>query len=388
MKRFKTKHPGVFYREADRIGGRGKEKVFYVVFKKEGKVYEEKVGRQYADNMTEAKAARIRSDRIEGKRQSRKEIREQRKQIIWTIEKLWEAYKESHPDLKSLPQEESKFRVHLSPLLGKKEPSKIVPLDIDRLRIKILKTKKPATARNVLELLRRIINFGQNKKITPPLGFKIEMPKVDNLKTEDLNDQQMEKLMTILQTGIIVEKDGTQTAVDGEARDAMLLALVSGMRRGEIFGLAWKDVDFRRGFITIRNPKGGREQTIPLSDSAREILERRPKDTPFVFPATREGKKKTPHRVDMAKELRAIRNAAGLPADFRPMHGLRHAFASRLASSGQVDLYTIQRLLTHKSPITSARYAHLRDETLRNAANLAGSVTKQVFEKEDASQQA
>ncbi len=56
---------GVFYREAERIGGRGKEKIFYILFKKDGRLYEEKVGRQYADDMTDARAARIRAERIE-----------------------------------------------------------------------------------------------------------------------------------------------------------------------------------------------------------------------------------------------------------------------------------------------------------------------------------
>ena len=60
---------------------KGTEKVFYIVFKKEGKVFEEKVGRQFADNMTEAKAAGIRAERIEGKRASRKEIREAQEAI-------------------------------------------------------------------------------------------------------------------------------------------------------------------------------------------------------------------------------------------------------------------------------------------------------------------
>ena len=76
MMRHKTTYPGVFYREAGRIGGKGLEKVFYIVFKKDGKVMEEKVGRQYADDMTPARAARIRAERIEGKRLSRKEIRQ------------------------------------------------------------------------------------------------------------------------------------------------------------------------------------------------------------------------------------------------------------------------------------------------------------------------
>jgi hypothetical protein len=45
-----------------------------------------------------------------------------------------------------------------------------------------------------------------------------------------------------------------------------------------------------------------------------------------------------------------------------------------LASSGKVDLYTLQKLLTHKSPVMTQRYAHLRDEALRNASTLAGQI--------------
>jgi integrase len=50
-----------------------------------------------------------------------------------------------------------------------------------------------------------------------------------------------------------------------------------------------------------------------------------------------------------------------------------------LASSGQVDLYTLQKLLIHKSPAMTQRYAHLRDETLRRASNLAGDLINQVI---------
>jgi integrase len=45
-----------------------------------------------------------------------------------------------------------------------------------------------------------------------------------------------------------------------------------------------------------------------------------------------------------------------------------------LASSGKVDLYTLQRLLTHKSPVMTQRYAHLRDDILKKASALAGSI--------------
>jgi site-specific recombinase XerD len=81
--------------------------------------------------------------------------------------------------------------------------------------------------------------------------------------------------------------------------------------------------------------------------------------------------------VDIHQQVNQIKEAAGLPKDFRALHGLRHVYASMLASSGQVDLYTLQKLLTHKSPAMTQRYAHLRDQALRQAADLAGNIIEQ-----------
>ena len=92
MKRCKTDYPGIFYREAKRIGGKRLERVYYIVFKQGGKVFEEKVGRQYADDMAAARAARIRGERIEGRRQSRKEKRDAAAEIKWTVDQLWQEY--------------------------------------------------------------------------------------------------------------------------------------------------------------------------------------------------------------------------------------------------------------------------------------------------------
>jgi integrase len=54
-----------------------------------------------------------------------------------------------------------------------------------------------------------------------------------------------------------------------------------------------------------------------------------------------------------------------------------------LASSGQVDMYTLQKLLTHKSPTMTQRYAHLRDEVLQSAANVAGKIVEQAQDRQD-----
>jgi len=375
-KRVKTNYPGVYYREVKRLGAPGTERVYYIVFKKDGKVIEEKVGRHHADNMTPARAALIRGERIEGKRLSRKEVREAEKAAKaaeeakkhaeadrWTIDKLWSEYKSQKPNLKGLVTDKNRYDNHIKPDFANKEPKDLYPFDIDRLRLNLLKTKKPGTVKNVLELLRRIINFGVNKHLCDGLSFKIEMPRVDNLKTEDLTSAQLRKLL-----------EAIDKAEDIHAANIMRMALFTGMRRGELFSLKWRDIDFERGFISILDPKGGLHQKIPLNQAARQVLENHVRTkSPYVFPG-RGGRK----RVDIKKAVNKIKEAAGLPGDFRPLHGLRHVYASMMASSGQVDMYHLQRLLTHKSPAMTQRYAHLKDEALKRAADLAATLVQEA----------
>lgn len=362
MKRIKTDKPGVFYREADRIGGKGKERVFYILFKKAGKVLEEKVGRQYADNMTPAKAARIRSDRIEGRRQSRKEIRETEKEnaskVLWTLSGLWKEYEANWTDKKSIRTDKSRFEKHILPILGNKEPHDIIKLDADRLRVNLSKRLKPQTVKHIMSLLKRIVSFGVKRQLCRGLGFNVETIRVDNIKTEDLTPEQLTSLL-----------EAIEKSTDIEAANIMRMALFTGMRRGELFKLQWCDVDFDRGFINIRNPKGGVSQKVPLNAQAREVLKRHPQTADNVF-VRGDGKPFT----DIRRRVNPIKKAAGIKDDFRALHGLRHVYASMLASSGQVDMYTLQKLLTHKSPLMTQRYAHLRDESLIKASNLAGNI--------------
>jgi len=370
-KRHKTDYPGVFFRQADRIGAKGTEKVFYVVYKKNGKVFEEKAGRQYKDDMTPARAATIRGELIEGKRLSRKEKRKQEKARKaaeadkWTVSNLWDEYKKNR-SIKGLVTDQNRYENYIKPNFGDKEPKDILPLDVDRVRFKLLKKKSPGTVKNVLELLRRIINFGTKKNLCSGLNYKIEMPKVHNLRTEDLSPDQLKSLL------MAIEKD-THT----HAGPMMLMSLYTGMRRGEMFKLKWNHIDFEKGFINIVDPKGGPDQKIPLNDATRKLLKLHIKTkSQFVFPG-RKGRQ----RVDINKAVNAIKKEAGLPKNFRPLHGLRHFYASMLASSGQVDLYTLQKLLTHKSPIMTQRYAHLRDEALKKASNLAGEIINKTTEE-------
>jgi integrase len=349
-------------------GANGKpERIYYIVFRRNGKLIEEKAGRQFVDDMSPARAAGIRALKAQGDQPTNEERREAEREVKerWTITRLWEEYKRGTPGLKGIVTDENRFQKHIKSIFGDKEPGELVPLDVDRLRVKMLKARKPATVRNALELLRRVVNYGVRKQLCPGLSFTIQMPAVHNERTEDLTPDELAKLLEVLD-----EEPNTQVA------HLMKMALFTGMRRGELFKLRWQDIDLEKGFIHIENPKGGSSQTIPLNESARGILVNHPRtDTPFVFPG-----RKGAQRADINKTVNRIKKAAGLPKDFRPLHGLRHSFASSLASSGKVDLYTLQRLLTHKSPQMTQRYSHLRDESLRRASNLAGTIIASIMD--------
>jgi integrase len=284
----------------------------------------------------------------------------------WTVNRLWESYKANKPNLKGIVTDENRFQNYIKPVFGNKLPSEIDPLSVDRLRVKLLKKKSDGTVKNILELLRRICNYGVKKNLTEGLPFILEMPNLNNLRTEDLTPDQLEALLKALD-----EDDNIQAA------NLMKMILYTGMRRGELFKLKWTDIDEMRGFIRISDPKGGFDQTIPLNDAARVLLKKHPlTGSPFVFPG-RGGRQ----RKDIHHQVNRIRDKAGLPKDFRALHGLRHVYASMLASSGKVDLYTLQRLLTHKSPSMTMRYAHLRDEALKEASQVAGAIVNGVAMK-------
>ena len=369
MKRQKTAYAGVYYREVRRIGGPGTEKIYYAVFKRDGKTVETKIGRQYVDDMTPARAARIRAELIEGRRETRKEKRDREQAEaaevakIWTLDRLAAAYFETFKDGPPKRTDIGRYKNHLAAEFGNRQPADIIKLDIDRLRIRLSKKLSPQTTKHVLTLLQRIVNYGADNNFCKRFSFRITKPIVNNETTEHMDGDQLRRYLEEL------EKEP-----DDITRNALKLVLNTGLRKGEICKLQWRDVDLDRGFLEIRDPKGGPSQTIPLNDAALEILAFHPRrdDTPYVFPGNKGRERK---RFKIATQ---IRDRAGLPKSFRPLHGLRHAYASMMASSGKIDLYTLQRLLTHKSPVMTQRYAHLADEAMKRASGVAADIISEA----------
>ncbi len=148
---------------------------------------------------------------------------------------------------------------------------------------------------------------------------------------------------------------------------AIRLLLLTGCRVSEIRDLRWEHV--REGWIELPDSKtGGR--IVPLGPEALGVLASIPREpgNPWVFVGRFPGT----HRTDLQKPWRLVRKRAGLE-DVR-LHDLRHSFASRALALGE-SLTMIGRLLGHTQVQTTARYAHLARDSIRNAATrITGSI--------------
>ena len=144
----------------------------------------------------------------------------------------------------------------------------------------------------------------------------------------------------------------------------VLLALNTGMRRGELFNLKWTDVAFERNMLTIqgKTAKSGKTRHIPMTDEASDILKRwseKPQNSDYVFPGLDGG---------ILDNIKTSWNRLVKDADIKKFrfHDCRHTFASRLVMRG-VDLNTVRELLGHGSIEMTLRYAHLAPEKLATA---------------------
>ena len=378
FKEQQTRYPGVRFIYGTSPSTGKEEKIYIIWYRRDGKVFHEKAGRESIDGMTAAKANALRIAKMEGRLPSNKAQREAEAALKerMTVDKIAQEYFRLRIKTKSLGSDRSKYNVHIKPALGDKIPEEVDPLALERFRAGLSKTqstrgKKPlskTTIHHIMSQLRAIINWGVRRRLTT--GFRgttpvPPMPK--NMRTEDLTDDQLLRLLNVL-----------DAEEDQDAADVVRLAIYTGARRAEILSLKWDDVDLSRGVWILRDRKDGADTGFPLSIETQELLSRRLSmrtESPYVFPGTgKDGYMKDPRAA-----FERIKKA--LPPGFRILHGQRHAAASRLVSAG-VDLYVVSKILGHSTPeLTAKRYAHLRPGVIANAAQLAGTLVSDVAAK-------
>lgn len=143
-------------------------------------------------------------------------------------------------------------------------------------------------------------------------------------------------------------------------RPFLLLALETGMRRGELLSVKWRDLDVNARTLTIWHTKNGHPRTIPLSPSALAVLDDMNRVDERILPVTA-------NAVRLAWQR--LRIKAGIP-DVR-IHDLRHEAISRLFEAG-LNVPEVALVSGHRSPSQLFRYTHPRaSDIARKLADVA-----------------
>ncbi len=156
-------------------------------------------------------------------------------------------------------------------------------------------------------------------------------------------------------------------------RDYVLISLLTGARRANVLAMRWQDINFERAEWRIEETKNGTPQTVALSPEAVEILlNRKPSDNEvFVFP----GSGKAGHLMEPKKGWKRILERAGI--DNLRIHDLRRTLGSWQAKTG-ASLAIIGKSLNHKNQNTTAIYARLDLDPVRDSVNKATSAMMQA----------
>ncbi len=241
--------------------------------------------------------------------------------------------------------------------------SEITPSLISQFRIKRkAEAVKPATIRRQLDIMKRAFNLAIRE------WEWVDRNPVTRISLERLNNRRDRWLA-------FDEEERLLRSCPPWLKEVVLFALNTGMRLGEILSLTWKGVDLFRRTVTVFKSKNNGRRTIPLNETALELLKATGKvrsiKTDLVF--------HTQNRtaIDECNVGRAFRIALRSVRiqDFR-FHDLRHTFATRMVQAGK-DLYKVQMLLGHKTPIMTQRYAHHYPESLRDGVEVLDRIKKE-----------
>lgn len=268
--------------------------------------------------------------------------------------------------------DESLFRNHVAPRLGRRHLDEITKTDIVALHHgRRASGAAKGSANRLLVMLRYVFNQALRWG-TPGLAAN---PTSGVALFED--PPTKERFLT-------PEEALRLHAAVAESSNPMLrfivpMLILTGARRREVLNARWEDFDLERRQWRIAVTKTGKPRHVPLSAGAMQVLATVPRPaghSPWVFPNPKTGKPFTA----IFSSWDSARRRAGL-ADVR-LHDLRHSFASFLVNAGR-SLYEVQKLLGHTQVGTTQRYAHLAQATLLDACNSVAEILGPEFGKSE-----
>ena len=284
-----------------------------------------------------------------------------------TIAEVAERYMREHVAVRCKPATARSCRYtldkYLLPVFGSRALGTIGREEVAALQYRLHNT--PTMANRVVDMLSRLFNMAEAWGVAPEGGNPCRFVKKYKERSCErfLSEEEFRRLGRVLDE---VEAEGK---VSASAVAAIRLLMLTGCRRGEIMNLRWEDVDLEAGELRLRDAKTGPRQ-VALSPAAVRVLSAIPRhaDNPWVIagrkPGTRLGNPNSSWLV--------VRGRADLK-DVR-LHDLRHSFASRALALGE-SLSMIGKLLGHRKVQTTARYAHLAQDSMKaSAARVAESL--------------
>jgi integrase len=286
-----------------------------------------------------------------------------------------------HHSNKTYERNEELLRLHVIPKIGDIPLQKLKPIDLQHLYAGHAGASR--TRLHLHRLLHRMLGHAVQWNIVQQnVAERVDAPRVQDDEVEILTEAEAQRVLEALRNRSLYP--------------IVFTALGTGMRRGELLALRWKDVDLdgatlrveqsleqtKRGGLVFKAPKtrhGRRSISLPASVVAvlrehwKATLERRLllgqgkiSDDALVF-ATELGDTRSPNA--MTKEWRRVVHAAKLKATF---HSLRHTHASSLIAAG-IDVLVLSRRLGHGSPVITLKvYGHLFKPDDRAAVAIEG----------------
>ena len=298
-----------------------------------------------------------------------------------TVCHLARVYLDEHVAVRCKPNTAAVYRLivhkHLLPALGKTPALAVDHARVTELHHSLRAT--PVMANLVVGTLSRIWNAAENRGLVPEASnpCRLVVKNRERGRERFLSEEEFRRL------GRLLAEAETRKGVSVHAVAAIRLLLLTGCRRNEILTMRWRDVDLEARELNLVDSKTG-ARTVPLSPEAVEVLLNIPRvdGNPYVIP----GKIRGRHLRNLNGPWNLIRRRAGIE-DMR-LHDCRHSFASRALALGE-GLPMIGRLLGHARVETTARYAHLARDSVRESAirisdSIAADILKGYVRKDDA----
>jgi site-specific recombinase XerD len=224
----------------------------------------------------------------------------------------------------------------------------------------------PASQARTVAALKGFFRFLlENETIDRNPAGRLRTPKKRETLPDVLDRRELERLLCAVDREDVWER---QHAGKRE-RDRLLLALFAyaGLRRSELLGLDWEDVDLEGRLLRVRRAKGGRARVVPIHPGLVPLLVAHLAVNPEPGPLFRGVQGRRLSQTIMTQTFLRYARAAGVTERKRVTpHTLRHVFASELLRAG-ANLRQIQELLGHKHLDSTHRYTRVAAHELRGA---------------------